>query len=157
MTLTIILGTTTALATGGLIYTSIRLRVTTYFVRRANLRVSHWRGKALAAQCQLDAIHQQHVDAGHAAHMKFKLKRAETTEALRQCVAARSNETPAPDQQRRKRAERVGMPRSHRQGAAGAPPPAWLAKGDSIDPECRLAKPRGVIPPLLTSTIEGAI
>lgn len=46
-------------------------------------------GEMLIAKAQLDLIHQQHVDAGRKAHAPFKALRADTTEKLRQCVAAR--------------------------------------------------------------------
>lgn len=120
---------------------------------KASLYKAWWErdsARAIIAEAQLDVIAEQRRSAGRQSHKAEKALFAATTEKLKQCVERRKD-IPAGVQRPGKRAERAGV-RSRRQDAGLAPWPTLLAKGDSIDPECRLAKPRGVIPPLLTNT-----
>ena len=129
-------------------------------------------GKMLIAQAELDLIAEQRRSAGRQSHKAERelfretadrlstlppqplRSRAEIEAEVAELRAARKAQLNLPDaanpapgnpagvQRPGKRAERAGV-RSRRQDAGLAPWPTLLAKGDSIDPECRLAKPRG--------------
>ncbi|PQM29421.1 hypothetical protein CVO77_00335 [Sphingopyxis lindanitolerans] len=146
----------------------------------ANLFRQWWErdsARMIIAEAQVDLTRQQRIDAGKLSHKAEREVIDARTEDLRLCNVARKShplegalaaptsparegcgpsapfsKIPAGVQQPGKRAERSHERRSHRQDAEGPSYPTRLAKGDSIDPECRLAKPRGVIPPLLTNT-----
>lgn len=93
-------------------------------------------GRMMIAQASLDLIHQQHVDAGRAAHAPFKALRAETTEKLMQCVAKRDANDVSPDVI----SSSSGIP---------ADPSAGSKQGGSgiMRPDMPTGRGRGVLPP----------